>query len=44
MRVLDVGCGPGDVSTLAEHLHDDASSTEPIVMWPIVIGAYALKP
>jgi len=32
-----------DVSTLAERLRDDAGAIEPIVMWPIVIDAYAFK-
>ena len=33
-----------EANTLAERLRDDAGAIEPIVMWPIVIGAYAIKP
>jgi hypothetical protein len=33
-----------EASTLATRLHDEAGAIEPIVMWPLVIGAYAIKP
>lgn len=33
-----------EISTLAERLRVDAGAIDPIVMWPIVIGAYAIKP
>jgi SAM-dependent methyltransferase len=32
------------IDTLAERLRGDTGGIEPIVMWPIVIGAYAAKP
>lgn len=35
MRVLDVGCGPGDVSFLV---------SEPVGCWPTAFGAFATKP
>jgi 2-polyprenyl-3-methyl-5-hydroxy-6-metoxy-1,4-benzoquinol methylase len=33
-----------EASTLAERLRDEAGAIEPIVMWPLVVGAYAIKP
>ena len=33
-----------EIDTLAERLRGDTGAIEPIVMWPIVIGAHATKP
>ena len=44
MRVLDLGCGTGDVSFLAARLREEVVALDATVVPPPLIGAWTRKP